>query len=88
MGFQVFIAANVHNMFGRVVEGEVCFNKYISLICIVNAEAVDSTVSLILRNHTALHHKKILSSFQLFTFGLNKKRISHRSNKIKMKRYF
>jgi len=47
MGFQVFIAANVHNMFGRVAEGELCFNKYTSQICIVNAEAAGSTVTLI-----------------------------------------
>jgi len=90
MGFQVFIAPNIHNMFGRVAEGEVCFNKHNSLICIVNAEAAGSTVTLITIYATTVRYiiEKFYLLFSSFTFGLNKKTISHRNNKIKIKRYF
>jgi len=90
MGFQVFIAANVHSMFGRVAEGGVCLNKYTTQIYRVNAETAGSTVTLITIYGTTRRYitEKYYPLFSSLAFGLNKKTISHRTNKIKIKRYF
>jgi len=89
MGFQVCIAVDVHNMLGRVAEGGVCLYKYTSQSWRVNAEAAGSNATLITiyGNTRSYITEKYYLLFSSVAFGLNNKTISHRTNKIKIKRY-